>query len=149
MKIHKALNPKGAIAKEMEMGLRRAVHLDHLCELWLLYHKGDHRVASATTPFALPPNIWDKELSKALATAIKGSEIWASAGEAPKSKFRMLKNGPKVTPAPSQKRSWRLLIPWVQIYDHWRSGALERGISDSLKVLPKENRKRIEALRNG
>ncbi len=149
MKIHKALNPRGAIAKEMEMGLRHAIHLESLCELWLMYHGGDHRVARLDTPYQPPPHLWDDDLTKAVGRAIKGSELWESLGEAPKSKFRLLKSGPKVTSAPPQKRTWRLLVTWSLIYQQWQTGALERGINDSLKVLPKVNRKRLQALRDG
>ena len=157
MKIHKALNPRGAIAKEMEMGLRRAIHLEHLCELWLMYHQGDHRIASSTTPYVPPPHIgavlgigWDDDLSKALGKALKGTDLWEwQRAEAPRSRFRMLKSGPKVTPAPPQARSWARLVSWPQVFFHWESGALERGINDSMQCLPKENRKRLKALRDG
>ncbi len=149
MKIHKALNPRGAIAKEMEIGLRHAVHLERLCELWLLYHGGDHRRAKLDTPYQPPPHLWDDDLSKALGKAIKGTELWESLGEAPKSKFRLLKSGPKVTPAPPQARSWRLLLPWSLIYSSWQDGSLERGINDSLRCLSRVNRKRLKALRDG
>ena len=149
MKIHKALHPRGAIAKEMEMGLRRAIHLERLCELWLLYHGGDHRVARLDTPYQPPPHLWDDDLTKAVGQAIKGSKLWESLGEAPKSKFKLLKSGPKVTPAPPQMRSWALLVSWSEMYGQWASGALERGINDSLICLPKVNRKRLKALRDG
>ena len=149
MKIHKALNPKGAIAKEMEIGVRHAIHLERLCELWLLYHGGDHRRARHELPYKPPPHLWDDDLSKAIGKAIKGTELWESLAEAPKSRFRLLKGGPKVTPAPPTPRSWRLLVPWAEMYGQWASGALERGINDSLICLPKVNRKRLKALRDG
>ena len=157
MKIHKALNPRGAIAKEMEMGLRRAIHLEHLCELWLMYHDGDHRAASLDAPYVPPPHIgafastgWDDDLTKALSKAYKGTELWEwQRVEAPKSRFRLLKSGPKVTVAPAQARTWRLLLTWSQIYSSWQEGSLERGINDSLRCLPKVNRKRLKALRDG
>ncbi len=149
MKIHKALNPRGAIAKEMEIGLRHAVHLERLCELWLLYHGGDHRRARLELPYQPPPNLWDDDLTKAIGKAIKGTELWESLGEAPRSRFRLLKSGPKVTAAPPTPRTWRLLLTWSQIYSSWKEGSLERGINDSMKVLPKENRKRIQVLRDG
>lgn len=83
MKIHKALNPRGAIAKEMEIGLRRAIHLERLCELWLMYHQGDRRVAALDTPYVPPPHIgahagigWDDEMTTALSKAYKGTELW-------------------------------------------------------------------------
>ena len=157
MRIHKALNPRGAIAKEMEMGLRRAIHLEKLCELWLMYHEGDHRRASLDTPYVLPPHIgaftgkgWTDELTKLLKKALKGTDLWEwQRAEAPVSRFRLLKSGPKVTPAPPQARSWRLLLPWSLIYSSWQEGSLERSISDSILCLPKENRKRLKALRDG
>ena len=44
---HKGVgNPKGKLAKEMEIGLRRSVCLSKLCVLWLLYHRGNHPLAS-------------------------------------------------------------------------------------------------------
>ena len=58
MKIHKALNPRGNLAKEIEIGLRRAIWLMRLCELWLLYNNSDHRVATGSTPYQPPPNVW-------------------------------------------------------------------------------------------
>ena len=156
MKLRKKLNPRGQLAKEMEIGLRRSIELSSLCELWLLYHGGDHRLARMDTPYQPPPNAgaflgsgWNKEMSKAVGKAIKGTEIWERQGVVPKSKFRLLKSGPKVTPAPPHTPRWFSLLSWPLLYDHWSSGALEQGILDLLECLPKENRNRIKALLDG
>ena len=154
---HKGVgNPKGKLAKEMEIGLRRSVYLSKLCQLWLMYHQGNHHLAATTTPYVPPPNVgavlhsgWDDEMSKVLGRAIKGCEIWEPPGEAPKSQFRLLKSGPKVTVAPPSKHSWHLRAPWSVYYQAWQSGALDRGISTLMKELPRENRMRIKTLLDG
>lgn len=149
-------NPKGQLAKEMEIGLRRSVWLSKLCVLWTLYNQGDKRVASATSPFVPPPHIgavlgtgWDDELTKLLSQAIKGCEIWEPPGEAPKSRFRLLKSGPKSTPAPPSKHPWHLRALWSVYYQAWLDGSLDRGISTLMQELPRPNRKRIKKLLDG
>ncbi len=156
MKLRKMLNPKGAIAMDMEMGCRQGIHLERVCELWLMFHGGDRRVAQHTTPFVPPPHYgawsgtgWNDELSKALSKAIKGSEVWEPAGEGRKSRFKLLKGGPKVTPAGPAAISFRRLVSWPALYTQWQSGALERGILDTIECLPKVNRKRLRKLRDG
>ena len=154
---HKGVgNPKGKLAKEMEIGLRRSVWLSKLCVLWLLYHQGNHHLASTETPYVPPPHVgavlhsgWDNEMSTVLGKAIKGCEIWEPPGEAPKSQFRLLKSGPKVTPAPPSKHSWHLRAAWSVYYKAWASGSLDRGISTLMKELPRENRMRIKTLLDG
>ena len=154
---HKGVgNPKGKLAKEMEIGLRRSVWLSKLCVLWTLYNNGDKELSGMTTPYIPPPHIgaalgtgWDNEMSKVLGRAIKGCEIWEPPGEAPKSQFRLLKSGPKVTVAPPSKHSWHLRAPWSVYYQAWSNGGLDRGISTLMKELPRENRMRIKKLLDG
>jgi hypothetical protein len=146
IKLRKILNPRGNLAKEIEIGLRRSVWLVRLCELWLSYNDNDHRVAASSKPFVPPPNLWDDDLTRALKEAIKGCELWQRPGQSRSSGFKMLKSGPKVYERPPMDPAYSRRAPWSFYYRHWREGSLERGINDLLRLLPKENRKRIREL---
>ncbi len=132
--------------------VRQAIWTSRLCSAWLHYHDGDARVARLDVPYDpaktgfTPANgAPDAEQVKEIKTAIKECGYWEPQ-RTYKSRFRGLKSGPKVYPAAPTLPAPRTLQSWVEVFDHWTSGALDRGIDDLLWCLPKSTRKKLKEL---
>lgn len=129
------------------MGCRHAAHLISLAELWLAYWGGDPVAARLHSPHLLPPGPSSTpEFRKALKTSLDGCDMWRKPKAPPKSRFRQLQGGWKHTPAPPHDPAWGRRLTWELAFNQVISGAVRRGIDDTLAVLPKENRKRIRRL---
>ncbi len=152
MRISKVLNPTSKPVQEMTKVVRQAIWLSRLCSAWLHYHGDDHRAARLDIPYNpaasgfAPANLApDKELVKEIKKARKESGYWEPA-KIYKSRFKMLNKGPTIYPAATPLPAPSTLSSWVEVFDHWHSGALDRGIEDLLWVLPKSTRHKLKEL---
>ena len=130
---------------------RQAIWLSRLCSAWLQYHGDDARVARLDEPYVPAPS-WapnnqgpSDELVKEIKSAIKECGYWEPS-RIYRSRFKMLKKGPTVYPAATTLPAPRTLSSWVEVFDHWHSGALDRGIEDLLWTLPKVSRNKLKEL---
>ncbi len=129
---------------------RQAIWLSRLCSAWLQYHNDDSRAARLDIPY--DPTNWapangapDAELVKEIKKARKESGFWEPV-RIYNSRFKMLKQGPTTySPAPLLPAPITL-SSWVEVFDHWHSGALDRGIDDLLWCLPKASRNKLKEL---
>jgi hypothetical protein len=125
---------------------RRAIWLSRLCTAWLHFQGGDHRAARIIEPYDIPDlGWWDADLVKEIKQARRESGYWDHPTFY-KSRFRTLKRGPTTYPAKSPLPAPKLLISWTEVFDHWMSGALDRGIKDSMANLPKASRNKLKEI---
>ena len=135
MNIANALNPKGQVVTEQAAVVRRAIWLSRLCTLWLQFCGDDIRVARARAPgLGL-----SKEMNKA-----RDESGYFATGTFYRSRGKMLKDGWKQYPAEPAKPRPQDLVAWPLVFDHWESGALDRGIRDLMLLLPTETRAKLE-----
>ena len=130
---------------------RQSIWLSRLCSAWLHYHGGDARAARLDIPYD-PPGNWaaanrgpDQELVKEIKKARKESGYWEPQ-RIYYSRFKMLKKGATTYPALAPVPAPAMLSSWVEVFDHWYSGALDRGIADLMWCLPKVTRTKLKEL---
>ena len=152
IRISKALNPRSREVTDMAKVTRQAIWLSRLCSAWLHYHGDDERAARldipydpAATGFSPANGAPSEETLKEIRKARKESGYWEPVRIYP-SRFKMLKQGPTIYPAQAPLPAPRTLSSWVEVFDHWYSGALDRGIDDLLWCLPKATRNKLKEL---
>ncbi len=151
-RIGKLLEARSKPVQEMAKVARQAIWLSRLCSAWLHYHGGNHRAARLDLPydpaasgFAPANGAPDAELIKEIKTARKECGYWEPQ-RIYYSRFKMLKKGPTTYPAQAPLPAPRTLSSWVEVYDSWQSGSLDRGIDDLLWCLPKSTRNKLKEL---
>ena len=152
MRISKALRASSKPVQEMAKVVRQAIWLSRLCSAWLQFHGADARSARLEIPFDPPATGYvpangapDKETLAEIRKARKESGYF-EPGRTYKSRFKMLKKGPTTYPAAPPLPAPAALSSWVEVFDHWYSGALDRGIEDLLWCLPKATRNKLKEL---
>lgn len=154
MKIQKALNSKGRLAKDLEMSIKQAHWLSLLCTLWLQYNNEDVVRARTSEPVASLPRAFPE--SPRYNKARTECKAWEpKRSTVPTYKYRVLKSGKgkwvraggstdnQFTlshPEPPASKCW----DWPWVFEYWRSGGLDRDAKALMKNLPKENRLAIE-----
>lgn len=146
--VHEALNPKGRLAKDLEITIRQATWLAHLCSLWLAFQNDDLRKAKHDPPYQLPASYPEAER---INKAIRESKYYDT--HPPRTATYRYRDGgwrranrplDDVATVPVAQPSNAKLVPWPQVFDYWWSGAMERNIRELAQVIPAENRERIE-----
>lgn len=152
MRISKALNPRSKPVQGMAKGVRQMIWLSRLCSAWMQYHGGDARVARLDTPYDPAKTGWSPangapspELVKEIKEARTESGYWEPQ-RTYRSRWKMLKGGWTGYQAQAPLPAPRSLSSWVEVFDHWHSGALDRGIDDLLWCLPKSTRNKLKEL---
>ena len=118
------LNPRGRLARDLEMTARRASWLSLMCAHWLAF-KGDNAEAARRDEptYNLPKFFRDSERFN-LARKKSG------AYERSRSK--------RATP------SWADRWDWAWVFNYWYSGGLDGAVKNLMEMLPSENVKAIE-----
>lgn len=121
------LNPRGNLAKELEMTAKKASWLSLLCSYWLAYHKDNAEDARSNEPtYKLPKQISNSDRYN---KAYTNCGLWEPMAPTKKDWNR---------PA------WGYRSDWSWIFDYYYSGGLDRGIEYLKSVLPEANVKAIE-----
>lgn len=124
--IAEILNPRGNLAKELEMTCKKASWLSLMCGYWLAYHHDNAERARRDEPYKLPPKV---------PNAARFNEALKNCGLF--DRMATLKDG-VVRP------SWWSRNDWGWIFDYYYSGGLDRGIDDLKALLPQQNILAIE-----
>ena len=138
------LNPRGGLARELEVTAKRASWLSLVCGYWLAHCDDDAEAARNNEPTYNLPNLYRD--SKRFNQARKMCGAWDTPNRPPVfprvsvTKAGKVRNvaGPVHRPNPASRWNW----PWV--FDHYYDGGLDRGIKCLMDLLPVENVRTIE-----
>ena len=119
------LNPRGSIAKDLEMVAKRASWLSLMCAHWLAHKNDDSEAARRDEPtYNLPKNFREPE---------RFNLARKKSGAYERTRSR------RATP------SWADRWDWGWVFDYWYSGRLDAGIKNLMEMLPSENVEAIES----
>ena len=118
------LNPRGGIAKDLEMTAKRASWLSLMCAHWLSYKGDDAEAARRDEPTYNLPNFFRD--SERFNLARKKSGVYERA------------RSKRATP------SWAERWDWEWVFDYWYTGRLDDAVKNLMEMLPPENVEAIE-----
>jgi len=149
-----ALNPKGRLAKDLEISAKKASWLSLVCSHWLVFKGGDAWRARIDEPtYNLPKAFKDAarfnkarkecgawEIEKPRVPTLRytirkdGVGVWKRSG-------KLLSNQESV---PVAQPSWSARWVWPDVFDYWYTGRLDAAVENLRMMLPETNQLTID-----